>query len=68
MVGELMSNEKVQSPNEFKLKNCSLEKEAKEIKHWLRMITKANPYREIDCRKLWQKAQELTLIFSSILL
>ena len=40
----------------------------KETKHWLRMIAKANPGKEEDCRSLWNEAQELTLIFSSILL
>jgi hypothetical protein len=32
------------------------------------MIAKANPERKDNCRKIWQEAQELTLIFSSILL
>ncbi|MCP2518998.1 hypothetical protein NLD30_00955 [SCandidatus Aminicenantes bacterium Aminicenantia_JdfR_composite] len=34
----------------------------------LRMIAKANPDRNIEYQKLWQEAQELSLIFSSILL
>jgi hypothetical protein len=32
------------------------------------MIAKANPDRGNECKKLWREAQELTLIFSSILL
>lgn len=32
------------------------------------MIAKANPHKDNDCRKLRQEAQELALIFSSILL
>jgi four helix bundle protein len=42
-------------------------KEAKETMHWLRMISKANPGKKDDGRKLWQAAHELALIFSSIL-
>jgi hypothetical protein len=32
------------------------------------MIAKADPQKNEDCRKLWQEAKELTLIFSSIIL
>ena len=42
-------------------------KEAKETKHWLRMIAKANQSTKSVGRKLWQEAHELTLIFSSII-
>jgi hypothetical protein len=31
------------------------------------MIAKANPSKKKQCRELWTEAQELTLIFSSIL-
>ncbi len=41
--------------------------ESKETKHWLRMIAKANPSKKRESRELWQEAQELTLIFSSII-
>ncbi|MBI2850736.1 MAG: four helix bundle protein [Chloroflexi bacterium] len=43
-------------------------KESKETKHWLRMTAKANPARQDECRELFREAQELTLIFSAILL
>ena len=43
-------------------------KEAKETKHWLRMLAEANPDRRDECQNLFKEAQELTLIFSSILL
>jgi hypothetical protein len=43
-------------------------KQAKETKHWLRMIAKANPGRQAECQMLSMEAQELSLIFSSILL
>ena len=57
-----------ESKKDFQHKIAICKKESKETKHWLRMIAKANQHRETDCRKLWQEAQELTLIFSSILL
>ena len=41
-------------------------KESKETLHWLRMIAKSEPSRQAECRKFWQQAKELTLIFSSI--
>ncbi len=52
---------------DFKHKISLCRKESKETKHWLRMIAKANPKHKIPCRVLWQEAQELTLIFSSII-
>ena len=56
-----------ESGKDFKHKIAICKKEAKETKHWFRMIAKANPDRSDECRKLWKEAQELTLIFSSIL-
>ena len=42
-------------------------KEARETKHWLRMIVKAeSPLREM-AKPLWQEAKELHLIFVAIL-
>lgn len=41
-------------------------KEAKETTHWLHMLSTAEPSEAEKCRKLWQEAHELTLIFSSI--
>jgi len=57
-----------ESKKDFHHKIAICKKEAKETKHWLRMIAKANPNKKIEVRKLWQEAQELRLIFSSILL
>ena len=51
---------------DFKYKIDLCRKEAKETKHWLRMIAKANPNEKEAIRSLWQEAHELTLIFSSI--
>ena len=41
-------------------------KEAKESKHFLRMISKACPKFVDEGRKLWKEAHELNLIFMTI--
>ena len=56
-----------ESKKDFRHKIAICKKESKESRHWLRMIARANPDRRDDCRVLWSEAQELTLIFSSIL-
>jgi four helix bundle protein len=56
------------SKKDFRHKISLCKKESKETKHWLRMIKKANPQKAEECKRLWQEAQELTLIFSSTLL
>lgn len=63
-----MEADGAESKKDFQHKIALCKKEAKETKHWLRMISKANPKKDIDCKRLWQEAQEPTLIFSSILL
>jgi four helix bundle protein len=63
-----MEADGAESKKDFRHKISICKKEAKETKHWLRMIAKANPSRQADCQKLSKEAQELTLIFSSILL
>ncbi|MFH1942051.1 MAG: four helix bundle protein [bacterium] len=55
------------SKKDFRHKIGICRKESKETKHWLRMIAKANPSKSEECRTLWKEAQELTLIFSSII-
>ena len=57
-----------ESKKDFQHKISICKKESKETKHWLRMIVKANPSRRDECQKLSKEAQELSLIFSSILL
>ena len=57
-----------ESKKDFRHKIAICKKEAKETKHWLRMIAKANPDRKDEAMKLSNEAQELTLIFSAILL
>ena len=42
-------------------------KEAKETKYWLRMISYATPEHKEESRRLWKEAQELNLIFSAII-
>jgi four helix bundle protein len=54
------------SRKDFKFKIDLCRKEAKETKHWLRMIARANPESREASRILWQEAHELTSIFSSI--
>jgi len=56
-----------ESKKDFNYKISLCKKEPKETKHWCRMIAKANPDKKSECKKLWTEAQELTLIFSSIL-
>jgi four helix bundle protein len=54
------------SKKDFRNKIGICKKESKETKHWLRMISKANPDKVDECRVLWKEAHELTLIFSKI--
>jgi four helix bundle protein len=63
-----MEADGAESKRDFQHKISICKKEAKETKHWLRMIATASPGRRDECQKLLREAQELTLIFSSILL
>jgi four helix bundle protein len=63
-----MEADGAESKKDFRHKISICKKEAKETKHWVRMIAKANPSRRDECQKLLKEAQELSLIFSSILL
>jgi len=54
-----------ESKRDFEHKIGICKKEAKETKHWLRMIATAVPELKEESRILWKEAQELTLIFSS---
>ena len=54
------------SKKDFKNKIYICKKEIQETKHWLRMIALAAPVNKDECRKIWQEAQELTLIFGKI--
>ena len=63
-----MEADGAESKKDFRHKIAICKKESKETKHWLRMIARANSDRKDQCKRLWSEAQELTLIFSSILL
>jgi four helix bundle protein len=54
------------STKDFRNKIKISQKEANETKHWTRMIAAANPEKKEECRKIWQEAHELTLIFATI--
>ena len=56
-----------ESKKDFRHKISICRKEAKETKHWLRMLAKAEPSKTDQCRILRKEAQELTLIFSAML-
>ncbi len=63
-----MEADGAESKKDFRHKIALCKKESKETKHWLRMIARANEATKEECRKMWNEAHELTLIFSSILL
>jgi four helix bundle protein len=54
------------SRKEFRQKIGYCKKEARESKHWLRMLAVAEPAHVDAARVLWKEAQELHLIFASI--
>ena len=56
-----------ESRKDFIHKNGICKKEARETKHWLRMMAIAVPEKSSDCRTLWQEAKELHLIFNAII-
>jgi four helix bundle protein len=62
-----MEADGAESKKDFVHKIAICKKEAKETKHWLRMIAKANPPKLEECKKHWREAHEFTLIFSSII-
>jgi four helix bundle protein len=54
------------SRKEFFLRIGTCRKEARETKHFLRMVVKAVPDLKPTARELWREARELHLIFSKI--
>ncbi len=54
------------SKKDFKFKIGLCRREAREVKHWLRMVVAAESQLKKDARILWSEAQELNLIFSAI--
>ena len=55
-----------ESRKDFEHKLGICKKEAKELKHWLRMIAKAIPELREEAKKLWKESNELQLIFITI--
>ncbi|MFA5084124.1 MAG: four helix bundle protein [Candidatus Paceibacterota bacterium] len=56
-----------ESKKDFQHKIGICKKETKETKHWLRLLARTNPEFKQEFRDLWREAQELLLIFSSIM-
>lgn len=56
-----------ETKKDFEHKIGICKKESKETRHWLRMIAKAVPEYKEETRKYWKEANELNLIFSSII-
>jgi len=54
------------SRKEFRKNIGTCQKEAKEKKHWIRMVVAAEASMKESARPLWQEAKELHLIFCSI--
>lgn len=54
------------SKKDFGNKIFICKKETQETKHWLRMMAKCLPEKGEEIGKLWQEAQELTMIFQKI--
>lgn len=55
-----------ESKKDFEHKIGICKKEAKESRHWLRMASKATPELTSEAQKLWREANELQLIFITI--
>jgi len=55
------------SKKDFINKICIAKKETKETKYWLRIIAHTLPEQKDAARVLWKEAQELNLIFASII-
>ena len=56
------------SKRDFNNKVCICKKEGRETKYWLRILAKTEANLAEECLLLWKEAQELTLIFSKIVL
>lgn len=56
-----------ESKKDFIHKVGIAKKETKETKHWLRLLTRANPDFILEFTKLSQEVQELLLIFAAII-
>jgi len=59
--------DEAESKKDFRHKISISKKEARETRHWLRMIAKICPEFKKELRILWQEAKELSLIFNAII-
>lgn len=57
-----------ESKKDFQHKIGICKKEAKETKYWIHMLSLLHPERKSELRVLWRESQELTLIFSKIII
>lgn len=65
--GNYCEADDAESRKDFQHKIGICKKEARETKHWLRMIVIAAPELKEEAKRLWQEAKELNLIFNSII-
>lgn len=61
-----MEANEASSKKDFRNKIHICKKESNETKHWLRMLSGANPEKKDECVRIWKEAHELTLIFGKI--
>jgi four helix bundle protein len=54
------------SKKDFRFKVGLCRREARETKHWLRMVVAAEPQLRENAKELWREAKELNLIFGAI--
>ena len=54
------------SKKDFRFKIGLCRREARETKHWVRMVVASEPQLRDDARLIWQEAKELNLIFGAI--
>lgn len=57
-----------ESKKDFQHKMGICKKEAKETKYWIHMLSLLHPEKKDELRTLWRETQELTLIFSKIII
>ena len=55
-----------ESKKDFVHKIAICKKEAKEARHWLRLVARANPEHKNSIRAFWKEANELLFIFAKI--
>ena len=64
--GNYVEADDADSKKDFRFKIGLCRREARETKHWLRMVVAAETQLRDAARPLWQEAKELNLIFGAI--